>query len=157
MPALVHLTTRRRHCRRDNDGTLGAKLEIRRRELGLTRVEACRELGCDAKTLMSWERNERPPYVSAYPAIVTFLGYEPWDEPRTLAEALVAFRRRLGLGIRKAAALISVDEGTWGRWERGEWKPTRLTIAALDGLLGFSTADRYPADVRRAGSCAAAR
>jgi len=127
---------------------LGAKLEMRRRELGLTQAEAARELGCDAKTLMWWERNERPPYVSAYPAIVAFLGYQPWEEPATLADALIALRRCRGLEIRKAAALIGVDDGTWARWERGEWKPTRLTLPALDRLLETSVAATFPSDVR---------
>jgi len=148
MPTSVRLSARRRHYQRDDDGTLGAKLEIRRRELGLTQREAARELSCDAKTLMWWERNERPPYVSAYPAIIAFLGYEPWPEPTTLAEALIAVRRRRGLEIRKVAALIGMDEGTWGRWERGEWKPTRLTLPALDRLLGLSVTAIFPDDIR---------
>jgi len=143
MPSAVRLSARRCNCRRDDDGTLGAKIEIRRRELGLTRVEAVRELGCDAKTLMWWERNELPPYVCAYPAIIAFIGREPWDEPTTLADALLAFRRRRGLEIRKAAALIGVDEGTWGRWERREWKPMQRSSRMLDQVLGVSVAVRF--------------
>jgi transcriptional regulator with XRE-family HTH domain len=120
----------------------------RRRELGLRRIDAACKLGVSWKTLMWWERDEREPFVSAYPAIITYLGYEPWPEPKTLADALKAERRRRGVEVRAAAALVGVVEGTWRRWERREWKPTRLTLAALDGLLGASTAALYPEDVR---------
>ena len=105
-------------------------------------------LAVDPKTLMWWERDGRLPVVSAYPAIVLFLGREPWPKPRSLPEALLAARRIRGLEIRKAAALIGVDEGTWSHWERGAWKPTRLTLAALDQFLGLSIANEFPADVR---------
>lgn len=67
---------------------------------------------------------------------------------RHLAEALVAERRRRGIEIRKPGELIGVDEGAWRRWERGEWKPTRLTLPMLDHLLGSIVADRFPGDVR---------
>lgn len=107
-------------------------------------------MGCDPKTLMWWERDLRQPIVSAYPRIVGFLEYEPWSEPRSLPEALLAERRRRGMEIRDIAALAGVDEGTWRRWERGEWKPTKLTRPAIDRLLGWSAstaspaADQYP-------------
>lgn len=128
--------------------SLGARLRRRRRELGLRRMDAATLLGADPKSLMFWERDERMPFVSGYPAIIAFLGFEPWPEPATLAEALLAARRRRGLEIRAAAAAIGVDEGTWRRWERGEWKPTSRTRPALDGFLGFSVAARFPTEVR---------
>ena len=111
-------------------------------------MDAADLLGVDPKTLMWWERDEREPVVGAYPSLIEYLGYEPWPEPRSLAEALLAERRRRGLEIRKVAALIGVDQGTWRRWERGEWKPTRITLPALDQLLGRSVSMTFPADVR---------
>lgn len=127
---------------------LGARLQRRRFELGLRRIDAAAQMGVDEKTLMWWERSEREPFVNAYPAIIEFLGYEPWEEPRTLGEALLAERRRRGLRIDQVADLARVDEGTWRRWERGEWKPTRLTCPALDHLLGRSVRATFPHDVR---------
>jgi transcriptional regulator with XRE-family HTH domain len=130
----------------DEGESLGARLRRRRRVLGLRLIDAASLLAVDAKTLMFWERDERPPVVSAYPAIIRYLRAEPWSEPETLGDALLAERRRRGGEIRKAAALAGVDEGTWRRWEHGEWKPTRLTLPALDQLLGVAT--HFPADVR---------
>jgi DNA-binding transcriptional regulator YiaG len=114
----------------------------------MDRVSAAKVLGVSWKTLMWWERDEKCPFVHLYPAVIEYLGYEPWEEPSTLGEALIAERRRRGLEIRRAAELVGVDEGTWRRWERGEWKPTGLTIPAIDRLLGYSVRKAFRANVR---------
>lgn len=105
-------------------------------------------MGVDWKTLMWWERDEREPNVSAYPAVIAYLSYEPWEEPRTLGEALLAERRRRGLRIDQAAALVGVDEGTWRRRERGEWRPMRTTTQVLDTFLALPVAATFPECVR---------
>ena len=133
---------------RDQGDSLGAHLRRRRRALGLLRSEAATLICADEKSLMFWERDEREPLVSAFPAIIAFLGYEPWAPPGTLGDALLAERRRRGIETSKAAELAGVDEGTWRRWARGEWKPTRRTLRGLDGLLGYSVAEHFPNDVR---------
>ncbi len=115
--------------------TLGPKLLRRRRELGLTQEEAARLLCVDPKSLMWWERDIRTPADRVYPALIAYLGYEPWGESVTLGERLKAERRRRGLSIERAAALIGVDEGTFGRWERGQWKPQPRSLSALDSFL----------------------
>lgn len=148
MPVSVRLASRRIAFEAIEGDSLGARLRRRRQELGLRRIDAAELLKTDPKSLMWWERDERLPIVSAYSAIVQFLRYEPWPEARTLAEALLAERRRRGLEVRKAAVLIGVDEGTWRRWEREEWKPTRLTLPALDQLLGLAVTAEFPNDVR---------
>jgi transcriptional regulator with XRE-family HTH domain len=149
MPGLpIHLRALKPELFRDHGDSLGARLRRRRRELGLQIKEVAARLGTDPKTLMWWERDERLPFVRAYPAIVDLLGYEPWAEPTSLAEALLAERRRRGLSVERAAEAMGVDPGTWLRWERGEWKPTSLTLSALDQFLGMSARACFPADVR---------
>lgn len=146
MPAPVRLTVPTPEYSRLVGDSLGARLRRRRRELGLRRADAAAMIGVDVKTLMWWERDVREPFVHAYPAIVAYLGYEPWAEPTTLAEALLAERRRCGLRIDQAADLIGVDEGTWRRWEHGDWKPGARAGARIDLFLGFSTHDRFPSE-----------
>lgn len=132
--------------------TLGTQLRRRRHELGLRQSDAASAIGTNPKSYMWWERDERLPFVHFYPGIIRFLGYEPWPEPTTLAEALRAERRRRGVGVKVAAPLIGVDEGTWLRWERGEWKPMQHAVAKIDVFLRLSCARQYPADVRGAAS-----
>ncbi|WP_414643387.1 helix-turn-helix domain-containing protein [Brevundimonas sp.] len=87
---------------------------------------------------MWWERDEHAPTVCQYPAIIRYLGYEPWPEPATLGDRLLIERRRRGLSIAEAARGVPVDEGTWRRWERGDWKVTRRTVGKLATFLGCS-------------------
>ena len=119
----AHLRARKPELSTLEGDTLGARLLRRRRELGLRRVDAANLIGIDAKSLMWWERDVRPPGDRFYPALIVYLGFEPWPDPTTLGDKLKAERRRRGLSIERAAELIGVDEGTFGRWERGEWKP----------------------------------
>ena len=121
---------------------LGARIRRRRHELKLDRIAAGKMLGASEATVMWWERDHAP-VVGAYPAIIRFLGYEPWPKPQTLAEALLAERRRRGLSIKAAARSAGVDDGTWRKWERGEWKVTQVTRAALDQLLNVDTARAF--------------
>lgn len=84
MPSPVRLSALTPEALSVAGGSLGARLRRRRRELDLRRVGAAKQMGVDEKTLMWWERDEREPFVSAYPAIIRFLGYEPCQSHATL-------------------------------------------------------------------------
>src|SRR5580658_10924801 len=104
--------------------TLGAQLRRRRRELRHRRIDAARLIGADPKSVMWWERNEREPLDRFWPAIIRYLGHEPWQETVTLGEQLRAERRRRGLAIFEVAQLMGVDEGTWCWWESDRRRPS---------------------------------
>ena len=62
--------------------------------------------------------------MSMYPRIIKFIGYDPFPEPVTTGEALLAHRRRQGLSRKRLAAIIGIDEGTVLRLERGKPCPS---------------------------------
>jgi transcriptional regulator with XRE-family HTH domain len=128
--------------------SVGAHLRRRRRALGIGQREVANILVISESTLLNWENGKAAPADAAYPAVIQFLGYEPWDLPSSLREALRAERRRRGISVKEAAKLLPVDEGSWSRWERGEWKPTARTLPKIDKFLGLSCATHYPADIR---------
>jgi transcriptional regulator with XRE-family HTH domain len=117
----------------DDEGsdTLGALLRRRRRELGQRQVDAARIIGADPKSFMWWERNERQPLDRFWPAIIAYLGHEPWQEPATLGDRLRAERRRRGLAMFEAAAAMGVDETTLWWWESGRRVPRYPRTKAL--------------------------
>jgi hypothetical protein len=86
------------------------------------------------ETYLLWEKDRAEPSVRFYPAIYHFLGYDPFPPATTLAERITTKGRELGLPIRQAAKLAGVDEGTFSRWESGEWKP-RISQAKVDRFL----------------------
>lgn len=116
--------------------TLGEHLKKRRLIRNLLQREAAKEMGVCHSTYLQWEGDCTKPAIAFYPKIISFLGYEPWPAPRTLAKALLAERRRRGWSIRRAAESMQVDEGTFARWEAGERKPWGRWCSRVDAFLG---------------------
>jgi transcriptional regulator with XRE-family HTH domain len=74
----------------------------------------------------------------ALPAVVRFLGYDPFPSPTTLPERLLAKRREKGWTINRAARTVGVDPGTWRDWEAGRVVLNRNHRATLAALLGVN-------------------
>jgi transcriptional regulator with XRE-family HTH domain len=115
--------------------TLGEHLKKRRLTLKLYQREVAERLGVDEFTVLNWEKGKTyEPHVSDIPAIMDFLGYNPFPKPITLSERLLAARRIKGWTMREAARSLGIDESTWRHWERtGEiaWERNRRKIDAL--------------------------
>ncbi len=94
-------------------------------------------MGVNYWTFRTWESG-RDPLPWAYPAIIKFLGYEPWDEPMSLGEQLKAERLRRGLTIKAAGHAAGADEGTFMRWERDEWNPQQPSRPGVVQFLALT-------------------
>ena len=117
--------------------TLGEHVRKRRLELRLTQKQAAERLGVNPWTVLNWEKDHTEPPIESMPAIIRFLGYDPFPEPKSLVERLLAKRRAMGWSIKEAARQLGVDEGTWGDWERGGvilYRNHRLLVARLIDL-----------------------
>ncbi len=88
--------------------------------MGLLQKEAANLLGVNTWTVLNWEKGRTVPPIASIPAIVRFLGYDPFPQPKTLSEHLFAKRQAMGWSIEEAAKTVGVDPGTWGNWERGQ-------------------------------------
>jgi transcriptional regulator with XRE-family HTH domain len=115
--------------------TLGGRLRKRRLELGLTQREAGERVGVRQWIFGRWEADAAQPLPTRFPAIIRFLGIEPWDGPQTLGEKLIVERRRRGLLMRQAAALLGVDEDTLRQWERGRGMPREASLRRIGRFL----------------------
>lgn len=114
---------------------LGEHVRKRRLELRLSQKRVADRLGVSAWTVLNWEKNKSKPPIEAIPAIVRFLGYTPFPEPKNLPERLLAKRRVMGWSIKEASRQFGVDEGTWGAWESGTTIPKRRHLLLLSALL----------------------
>ena len=104
--------------------SLGEHIRKRRLDLRLSQKEVARRLGWSWRTIFNWENGKTKPAIESIPAIIGFLGYNPFPEADSLSDRLVALRRGNGWTIKQAAEQLGVDEGTWGRWEKTDipWK-----------------------------------
>jgi DNA-binding XRE family transcriptional regulator len=94
-------------------------------------------LGVCLETVINWEKGRTEPPTTSAPALIAFLGYNPYPPPTTLPERLLALRRTRGWTLTQAADALGLDEGTWGQWERGEpiaWQRYRDQVEAF--LIG---------------------
>jgi transcriptional regulator with XRE-family HTH domain len=113
---------------------LGEHVRKRRLEKGQMQKEAATELGVNPWTVLNWEKGHTEPPIGTIPAILQYLGYDPFPEPLNLPEQLLAKRRQEGWSIKVAAKSVGVDPCTWGDWERGQmilYHQHRIRVASL--------------------------
>ena len=117
--------------------TLGEHVKRRRLVLKLSQKQAGGNLGVTPWTIHHWESAKTQPPIESIPAVLRFLGYDPFPEPGSIPDKLLAKRRVMGWSIKEAARELGVDPGTWGDWERGKvilYRAHRALVARLVGL-----------------------
>ena len=72
--------------------TLGQHLKKRRMELGLRQRDEQARFSLDKETYANWEKGRCYPAMRNWPAIIAFLQFDPHGEPRSIGEALKAYR-----------------------------------------------------------------
>ena len=58
--------------------TLGERIRKRRLELQITQKQAAERLGINPWTVLNWEKDHTAPPMESMPAIIRFLGYDPF-------------------------------------------------------------------------------
>jgi transcriptional regulator with XRE-family HTH domain len=92
-------------------------------------------MSVNERTVSAWEQG-REPLVTHYPAIIRFLGCEPWADPMTFSEKFLAARRRRGQTIEAAAADLCVDASTVWWWSAGRRPHRVVDRERLDAFIG---------------------
>jgi transcriptional regulator with XRE-family HTH domain len=93
---------------------LGDHVRCRRLVSNLTQPEVAAQPGVVSWTILNWEKGHTEPPIASIPAIVQFLGYDPFAQPKTLPQHLLAKRRAMGWSIEEAAQVLGVDPASWG-------------------------------------------
>ncbi|MEX1138902.1 MAG: helix-turn-helix transcriptional regulator [Bacteroidota bacterium] len=101
--------------------TIGNHLRARRLELKLLQKDVARLIAVDETTVYNWERGYTKPPLRHMPKILEFLGYDPSpNEPRTIGEKLLKYRRDRGMTQKELARQIGIDPTTLSRLERNK-------------------------------------
>lgn len=120
------------------------RLTALRRRAGLTQAKFSRKVGVDPSTASSWEQGITIPPPPLWPRIIRALGADPSPEPLTLADRLLALRRRLGLSQAEMADRLEVRASSISFWELGG-RPLRATEERLETAIRAEA----PADSER--------
>lgn len=118
--------------------SIGDHIRKKRLQLGLFQREVAKQLEVNPWTVLNWEKGKTEVPIGSIPAVLQFLGYDPFPEPETVSQHLLSKRRAMGWTIREAAQVVGVDPGTWGRWERGQPVLYRKHQDLVTQFLGLS-------------------
>jgi ribosome-binding protein aMBF1 (putative translation factor) len=69
------------------------------------------------------------------PKLIAWLGYDPFPEPTTAGEEIVAMRRRRGLSRKKLARQLVIDETTLKKIEKSEMVLTERVVEVMRETL----------------------
>ena len=85
----------------------------------MTQKQVAEKLGVDKVTVWNWEIANTVPLSKHLPAIVSFLGYGPFEASgESLGKRLLDYRKQSGLSQKKLAREIGIDPSTLSRLEK---------------------------------------
>jgi DNA-binding XRE family transcriptional regulator len=100
-------------------------------DLGLRQRQVAAILGANPWTYLLWEHDRAQPTSRFVPAILRFLGYDPFPKGVTFPERLRAGRRRVGLTQAELGRQIGLSAGTVYDLEHGRLAPKTTAGRAL--------------------------
>lgn len=103
----------------EHPATIGDHLRKARIDRGLWQEHLAEALGVSVSTVCNWEMNRTRVATRYLPKVVTFLGYDPREEPGQLGDRIRMQRERRGLSQAALAEQLGLNASTVTAWERG--------------------------------------
>ncbi|MBX3177708.1 MAG: helix-turn-helix domain-containing protein [Candidatus Hydrogenedentes bacterium] len=119
--------------------TVGEHLRKRRLDLQLLQREVAVIISVNGATIQNWETGSHSVSLSAWPAVLEFLGYDPRPSGQTLGEMLRLRRESLGLSTADLARQLGIDPSTVTRYElKPDHLQDHLSISKIAQFLGHN-------------------
>jgi DNA-binding XRE family transcriptional regulator len=106
--------------------TLGDHIRVKRLDSGLLQKDVARIIQVSTKSIVFWENNRHAPNIQHHPKIMEFLGYCPYEFPKTYGERLRLYRIHQGLSYEKLARILKVDPVSIRHWEARKEPPGKF-------------------------------
>ncbi len=116
--------------------TIGDHIRKRRLDLELTQKRVAEKLGVDEASVWNWESGKTEPLVRQIPAVISFLGYDPFaPDGKSLAGELRRYRVKHGLTQKELARQIGIDPATLSRIQKGGHKSFKSVISKVVSFI----------------------
>lgn len=112
-------------------------MKVRRLDLGLTQKEAAVKMAVDTDSVRNWEAGRSTVAVRYYPALITFLGYNPLPAADSMGKTVQYESMTRGWSRKRLAQLAGVDEVTVKRLENDTPKMAKRPMALVCRALGL--------------------
>ncbi len=106
-------------------------------DLGLPQRGVAKTLGSNPWTYLLWEHDQTRPSPRFVPAILRFLGYDPFPKGVTFTERLRTARRRLGLTQTELGRQVGLSAGSIYDLEHGRTNPLSPAGLKITEALGL--------------------
>jgi len=116
--------------------TLGDHLRAARIEKELLQADVARYIQVSEATITNWENNLTKPETRYIPAIIRFLGYNPFPTNVKVFGARVKYCRQTnGLTHKEMGKILGVNASTVGSWEKQDHMPQRSHLNQIEKKL----------------------
>jgi DNA-binding transcriptional regulator YiaG len=115
--------------------TLGDHIRAKRLDLKMLQSEIARVIGVSELMICHWETQRYQPGTRFLPKIINFLGYAPYQTPRSIGDWLRQVRSCLGMSQQLFAFTVGLDESTIADWERGDRLPMPKVFSRIHTFL----------------------
>ncbi|HTG36064.1 MAG TPA: helix-turn-helix transcriptional regulator [Thermoanaerobaculia bacterium] len=115
--------------------SLGDHLRTERLKRGLLQKEVAAIIGVEVSTVVGWEVGRAEPKVSYLPAILAFIGYDPFPEAKSFGERLRVERWKRGLTQYQLARQLGVYKDTITLLETGKEVTNERVLEAVRAFL----------------------
>ena len=112
--------------------TLGDHIRQKRIKTARTQQDVAKILGVSEDAITYWENNRSHPQIRYYPAIISFLGYYPFDhETESLAGKIKYCRYSKGYSYKQLGVALGVNGSTIHAWEHAINIPTDSQLVEI--------------------------
>ena len=116
--------------------TIGNHIKQARLTRNILIKDVCAMLNISRETLRAWEHNIYEPFVSHYPLIISFLGYNPCNfETDSLGGKIKSFRHLHGLTQDQFGKLLDTNGSVVWQWESNKRIPVEKTQKRILTLI----------------------
>ena len=91
-------------------------------------------IGVSENTAWNWEHGTEPE-LAHIPAVLTFLGYVPWECPDDPVGRLAHFKRVKGLSLQRLGALMGRSAEQLEDWVSGRVQPSNRNLLKIVDFL----------------------